>query len=187
MWRERPIFRHRRSASWDRFGRELWRSQQWASGPKRASQIIIENDPYHITLNVETQVAPWPPVIDVETQAPTTETAARLASAVGAGLSTYLRHLQATGVRERARYDVSQLVPVSVVPARTSQLANVGVFTFVAVFVLWCGVIVAVSSLSRDLRAVRAGSKVGPGFDRSSDSGRPLVGNRLTPQPPGMR
>ena len=29
---------------------DLWRSQQWASGPKRASQIIIENDPYHITI-----------------------------------------------------------------------------------------------------------------------------------------
>ena len=142
--------------------RELWRSQQWASGPKRASQIILESDPYHVTLNVETQDAPWPPVIDVETQAPTTQTAARLASAVGAGLSTYLRHLQATGVRERARYDVSQLVPVSVVPVRTSQLANVGVFTFIAVFVLWCGVIVAVSSLSRDLRATRAYRKSRP-------------------------
>jgi hypothetical protein len=157
--------------------RELWRSQQWASGPKRANQIIIESDPYHVTLNVETQEQPWAPVIDVETQAPTTASAARLATAVGAGLSTYLRHLQATGVPKRARYDVRQLAPVSVVPARTSQLANVGVFTLAAVFVLWCALIVAVSSLTRDLRAIRAVSKVGDRFERSSDSGSPLVGN----------
>src|SRR5262249_8356984 len=61
---------------------ELWRSQQWAPGPKRASQIILENDPYQITINHESS-----PVIDVETQAPNTETAARLATAVAAGLS----------------------------------------------------------------------------------------------------
>lgn len=153
--------------------RELWRSQQWASGPTRASQIIIESDPYHVTLNVETQEAPWPPVIDVVTQAPTTETAARLASAAGAGLSTYLRHLQATGVRERARYDVRQLVPVSVVPARTSQLANVGIFTLFAVFALWCGVIVAVSSLS--------GISAPSGADRKSRA--PLIVRRITERP----
>lgn len=150
----------------------LWRAQQWASGPKRASQIIIENDPYQITVNVEAIVPPYPPVIDVETQAPTTATAARLATAVQLGLSTYVRHLQATGVPKRTRYDIRQLVPVSVAPARTSQLANVGVFTLVAVFVLWCGVIVAVSSLSRDLRAASAISKVRGSFHRSSNNER---------------
>ena len=156
---------------------ELWRSQQWAPGPKRASQILIENDPYHITLNVETNSPPWPPVIDVETQAPNTQSAARLATAVVGGLQAYVLHLQtARRVPQRERYDVSQLVPVSVTPARTSQLANVGVFTFVAVFVLWCGVMVAVSSLIRDLRAIAADSKVGDGLDRSSDSGPHVAG-----------
>ena len=156
---------------------ELQRSQQWAPGPKRASQIIIENDPYHITVTAEAQSPPWSPVIDVDTQAPTTETAARLASAVAAGLSAYVLHLQtATGVPKPDRYDVTQLVPVSVAPARTSQLANVGAFTFVAVFVLWCGVVIALSSLMRDLRDTAAVSKVGGGLDRSSDSRPRLVG-----------
>ena len=128
--------------------------------------------------DVQTQSPPWPPVIDVETQAPNTETAARLATAVVSGLNAYVSHLQtATGVPEPDRYEVSQLAPVSVAPARTSQLANVGVFTFVAVFVLWCGVMVAVSSLMRDLRAHRRpSSKVGSGLDRSSDSRPVLVG-----------
>ena len=164
---------------------ELQRTEAWANGPKRASQIIIENYPYHITLDVQTLAPPWPPVINVATQAPNTEIAARLAAGVGIGLNAYLLHLQAaTGVPKSDRYGVRQLAPVSVAPARTSQLASVGAFTFGAVFVFWCGLIVALSSVMRDLRAARdlrataARSKVGEPFDRSSDSGPVLVGNR---------
>lgn len=166
---------------------ELQRTQAWATGPKRASQIIIEHHPYQISLNVQTESPPWAPVIDVNTRAPSTATAARLATAVGDGLNAYVRHLQAaTGVPKPDRYDISQLVPVSVAPARTSQLASVGAFTFVAVFVLWCGIIIAVSSLARDLRDTAAVSKVRDVFDRSSDTGPPAVGNRFTRQPRHM-
>ncbi len=127
---------------------------------------------------------PVPPVIDVDTQAPSTATAARLATAVGAGLSAYVMHLQtATGVPKPDRYDVSQLAPVSVAPARTSQLASVGAFTFVAVFVLWCAAVIALSSLARDLRDTAAASKVWDDLDRSSDKPAAAGGNRLTPQP----
>jgi hypothetical protein len=158
---------------------DLWRSQQWATGPKRASQIVIEKDPYQITIDQEAALPPSPPVIDVHTQAPSTEAAARLASAVPAGLSAYVQHMQAAaGVPERGRYTVSQLAPVSVAPARISQLASLGVFTFLAVFVLWCGAEIAVSSLVRDLPAMAAASKVGDSSDRSSDSGPVLAGTR---------
>jgi hypothetical protein len=154
---------------------ELQRQQQWATGPKRASQIIIENRPYHITISAKSQEAPWAAVIDVATQAPTTGIAARLATGVAAGLSAYVVHLQtATGVPKRERYDVRQLAPVSVLPPRTSQLANVGAFTFAAVFVIWCGVMIAVSSLLKDLRSLTAVSKVGDHVDRSS-SGRSIL------------
>ena len=151
---------------------DLWRSQQWASGPKRASQIVIENRPYHITINQEANQPPGTPVIDVYTQAPTTEIAARLARAVPAGLSAYVQHAQAAAdVPARGRYNVTQIAPVSVAPARTSQLASVAAFTFLAVFVLWCGAEIAVSSIVRDLRATAAASKVGPRSDRLSDNG----------------
>ena len=163
---------------------ELWRAQQWASGAKRSAQIVIEKDPYQITISEETDPpaagpgpGPGPPVIDVQTQAPTTGAAARLASAVPAGLSAYVQHLQAAdGFPERDRLTVRQLVPVSVTPARTSQLATVGVFTLLAVFVLWCGAEIAVSSLTRDLRGAAAASKAGDVSDRSSSNG-PLVGD----------
>jgi hypothetical protein len=144
---------------------DLQRTQQWATGPKRASQIIVEDAPYHITVDAAGTV------ISVQTQAPTTEAAARLASAVPAGLNAFLAHLQTTtAVPEAGRYSVNQLGPVSSSPARTSQLANVGIFTFITVFVLWCGGMLAFSGLMRDLRESAARSKVGRGLDRSSDS-----------------
>ena len=86
--------------------------QQWATGPKRASQIVVENAPYHITVDGGTG-----PVINVNTQAPTTEAAARLAFATGVGLNAYVQHLQtSTGVPKAARYAISQLAPVSTTP-----------------------------------------------------------------------
>jgi hypothetical protein len=163
---------------------ELWRAQQWASGPQRGRQIVIEKDPYQISISQETNrpgegpgPGSGPPVIDVQTQAPSAAAAARLASAVPAALSAYIQHTQAAAhVPERDRYDVTQLAPVSVVPARTSQLADVAVVTFIGVFVLWCGVEIAVSSLMRDLRATKGTTKVGDLSDRSFRDG-PLVGD----------
>ena len=162
---------------------ELQRDQQFPSGPQRDRQIIIEKDPYQITIDQETTQpgegpgpGSGPPVIDVETQAPSSELAARLADAVTPALHAYLQHMQATsGVPERERYDVSQIVPVSVSPARKSQLGDVAVFTFLAVFVLWCGAEIAVFSLIKDLRTTTSGPKGRDGSDRWFDSG-PLPG-----------
>jgi hypothetical protein len=143
----------------------LQRIQQWDTGEKRANQIVTERDPYGVTLNND----PFAPVIDVVTQAPTAKAAARLAHGVAEGLRTYVSDIQtAAGTPWAGRYDVSQLVPVTVVPESMPLLANLGAFTFMAVFVLWCGLVLAVSSLARDLRAARGSSKVRAALDRSS-------------------
>ena len=55
---------------------DVERIQQWPTGEKRGTQIIMENAPYRITVDVED----YAPVIDVATQAPTTEEADALAS-----------------------------------------------------------------------------------------------------------
>ena len=82
--------------------------------------------------------------------------------------------MQATaGVPERGRYDVSQIAPVSVSPARKSQLGDVAVFTFFGVFVLWCGAEIAVFSLIKDLRTTTAAPEGRDGSDRWSDSWLP--------------
>ena len=174
---------------------ELQRDQQFPSGPQRDRQITIEKDPYQITIDQETTqpgegpgAGSGPPVIDVQAQAPTTEIAVRLASAVPAALHAYVKHAQATaGVPERDRYDVSQIVPVSVSPARKSQLADVGVFTFFVVFVLWCGAEIVVFSLVRDLRRTAAALEGGESSDRWSDSGPLATGRPLKPQSDWMR
>ena len=147
---------------------DLSRQQQWANGPKRASQIVIENDPYQISLAVEGNKPPWAPVIDVSTQAPTTRMAAKLATAVTTGLQAYVARLQAqSGVPAAERIAVTPLAPVAVTPTSRSQLLSVAVFTFTAVFALWCFAVVAASSLIRDLRDARTLPKVARPGDRS--------------------
>lgn len=129
---------------------DLWRVQQWDTGAKRASQIVVENDPYRITLSNDPNGAP---AIDVATQAPTAGAAGRLAQGVADGLNSYLSQIQAASRTPLgSRYHVSELAPVTVDPAKTGQLANVGLLMFLAVFVLWSGLVLAVASLARSPR-----------------------------------
>ena len=151
--------------------RNLLRIQQWNNGEKRASQIVGEDALYRVTLENDAESPPYAPVIDVSTQAPTTEGAARLARAVGEGLSAYVYDLQThTHTPPNARYDVRQVLPVTTIPPSKSLLMNVAVFTFLASFGLWCALVFAVSAFARDLRWARMRSKVQGTFDRSSGS-----------------
>lgn len=151
------------------------RTEQWANGPKRAAQIVMEKDPYQLTINQEATMPDGEPVIGVYAQAPSGAAAARLARAVPVGLGWYLGRLRAQGgVPERDSYRVTQLGGVTVTPGSRSQLLNVAVFTFVAVFGVWCFGVVCAASLMRDLRATAVTSEVGGHPSRSSDA-RPLL------------
>jgi hypothetical protein len=150
---------------WD----QLQRIQQWATGEKRANQIIAESDPYRITLNNDL----YAPIINVVTQAPTADAATRLAMGAEQGLSAYVSSVEAAaGTAPGRRVRVSQLAPITVSPAHKSGLASVAMFTFVGVFVLWCGLLLLIASVRRDVRALGVGSKVRGAFDRSSDKRR---------------
>lgn len=141
------------------------RIQQWPSREKRDSQIVLENSPFRITVDLETAA----PVIDIGTQAPTVQGAAALAAAAGKGLNAYVTELQSSAGTPRARrYGVSQLVPIGVSPAGRSGLANLAAFTFGVVLFIWCGAMLFLSGLGEDLRAVRARAKVSNNADRSS-------------------
>lgn len=147
---------------------DLQRAQQWATGEKRANQIVAERDPYRITLNDNLSA----PVVNVIAQAPSTNAAARLADSVGKGLNAYLLKAQTeAGTPLAGRYQVTQVAPVTVNPASRGQLANVGAFTFAAVFALWCGLVLTISSIARDIRTAAASSEVGGALDRSSGMG----------------
>ncbi len=145
---------------------DVERIQQWPTGEKRGTQIIMENAPYRITVDVED----YAPVIDVATQAPTTEEADALASGAATGLNNYISDLErTTGTPTAHPYAITQLVPIGVSPAGKSGLANVGGFTFTVVLLLWCGGMLFVSGLAADIRAVRRSAKVSVDADRSSD------------------
>ena len=147
---------------------QLQRIQQWATGEKRATEIVDEKDPYRITLNDSL----YAPVIGVVTQAPTASAAARLARGVADGLSAYVSHIgMAAGTPGAGRYDAIPVAPITVDPSRPAGLVNVAAFTFAAVFVLWCGLVLVVSSVARDFRAAATTSKVRGSFGRSSGSG----------------
>ena len=143
----------------------LERIEQWATGDKRAAQILNERDPYRITLDND----PSAPIIYVATQAPTGAEAARLAAGVPRGLSNYVDATQnEANIPPADRYRVSQLAPVSIQPGSKSGPANVAVVTFVSVLLLWCGAILFASGLTRDLRETGANLKVRGILGRSS-------------------
>jgi hypothetical protein len=87
---------------------------------------------------------------------------------VTTGLQAYVTRLQAeSGLPAAERIAVTSLTPVSATPPSRSQLLTVAVFTFVAVFALWCFAVIAGSGLMRDLRDARTLPKVGRPDDRS--------------------
>ena len=150
---------------------DVYQIQQWPSAGKRDSQIIVENAPFRITVDVEDNA----PIIEIAAQAPTPGQAAVLAAGAGKGLNAYVSELQNSDRTPPARrYGVSQLVPIGVSAAGKSGLANVAAFTFAAVLFIWCGAMLFLSGLADDLRAVRAGVKVSGNADRSFSS-RPVL------------
>lgn len=146
---------------------QLQRIQQWATGEKRANEIVAERDPYRITLTIGESA----PIIDVVAQAPTPTIAARLAHGVVDGLRAYVSDIATVArIPPAGRYDIAQLAPVTTAPVDTAGLANVGAFTFLAVFAVWCGLVLLVAGVARDVRAAAIRAEVHSGLGRSSDS-----------------
>ncbi len=128
---------------------DLQRAQQWDTGPKRASQIVVENALYRIQLTD----GEGSPIINVGTQAPTPQGAARLASAFTAAVSRFVISSQnAAHTPASDRYTVTQSAPITVQPGRSAQLINFAIFLFLAAFALWFVAVMAISRLFEDLR-----------------------------------
>ena len=89
---------------------ELEREQQFPSGPQRDRQILIEKDPYQITLDQETTQpgagpgpGAGPPVIDVHTTAPSMEIAVAARQSGPRGAPRVRRTRAGDGGGSRAR------------------------------------------------------------------------------------
>jgi hypothetical protein len=132
--------------------------QNQPDGEKRSTQILVQNAPYRVGI-VEDLVLPE---IAVTAQAPDPAQAARLASATGEALSSYLNGIQdASRTPVRQRLEVSPLGPASVTDGAKKGVINVAVLTFLLTFAVWSGVVVAVTAIVRDLRRLRLGGPLG--------------------------
>jgi hypothetical protein len=161
---------------------DVERIQQWPTGERRSTQIVVEGAPYRVQLDAEG----YAPVLDVSTQAPTVAEAASLAAGVGKGLTAYLTHLEnSTGTPTVDRYGISELGPVAASAAGKSVPANVAGFTFAVVLFLWCGGILFVAGISEDVRTLRRRAKVSGDPDRSSRTRGPWPGTTDVQNPMG--
>jgi hypothetical protein len=161
---------------------DVERIQQWPTGERRSTQIVVEGAPYRIQLDAEG----YAPVLDVSTQAPTVAEAASLAAGVGKGLTAYLTHLEdSTGTPKADRYGISELGPVSASASGKSVPANVAGYTFAVVLFLWCGGMLFVAGIADNVRALRRRAKVSGGSDRSSRTRAPWPGTKDVQNPMG--
>jgi hypothetical protein len=128
--------------------------EQEPDGPKRATQILVQNAPYRVTVDEDLVL----PEIGVTAQAPTPGQAVRLASGVQAALSAYLTGLETTSQTPVAeRLDVSALGPVFVTDGSSGDVVNIALLTSLLAFTLWCGLVFSVTAIVRDIRRLRGG------------------------------
>lgn len=125
---------------------------QEPTGEKRSTQIIVEQDPYRLTIDA-TQALPN---IGITAQAPSPQVAQRIAAAAQPALSAYL-----TGVETNAgtplyeRLVTRQLAPVQVAPDPYGGTSNVMGFAFLIGLTLWVGLVLTISAVGRDVRVLR--------------------------------
>jgi hypothetical protein len=131
--------------------------QLYASGPVNASEPRVEQEPTALKRNVEITGETKPyrlnyeaqgnlPTITIYSQAPTTGQAVALANAAVVGLQRYVANVEsATGISQRSRVVIRQLGPASggVVDGGISK--TLAVMVFVAVFLLWCVLMLVVA------------------------------------------
>jgi hypothetical protein len=117
---------------------------------KRNVQITGETNPYR--LDFESQ--PGLPTITINSQAPTTSEAVALANGAAVGLHKYVTNLErAEKITPHSRVRIRQLGSAhgAVVDGGVSK--SLMVIVFVAVFLLWCILILAASRLRKNWRA----------------------------------
>jgi hypothetical protein len=146
----------------------------WAAGPvdpneqrvvveptatKRSYQIAGESLPYRIEFLAD----PSLPMISIYTEAPTTAQALALANASVTALSAYVRQQQT-----QQRIPAASRVAVREIGAASGGVVNGGIteklagIVFVAVFIAWCVLMMALARLARNWRLILAPRRRAP-------------------------
>jgi hypothetical protein len=95
------------------------------------------------------------PTVDVNAQAPTTKQAIALANGAVTGFANFIDHLNATGVTQVRRVEVRRMGLATGGIVDPGAGKKIGILAFVAVFALWCGILLYVDRLKADLRAAK--------------------------------
>ena len=126
--------------------------QQQPDGEKRATQILVQNAPYRVTIDEDTAL----PEVGVTAYAPSPGQAVRLAGATKAALVSYLNDIEtSSGIPPAQRLAASSLGPVFVSDDSGKDLLNVAVLTFLVSLTLWSGLVLAVTAVLRDISSGR--------------------------------
>jgi hypothetical protein len=124
--------------------------QLYAAGPVNANEPRVEQEPTDLKRNVEITGETKPyrltyesqqnlPTINIFTQAPTTPLAVGLANAAASGLRQYVDTIEAeAGIPTHARIVIRQLGPAQGAVVNGGISKTLFVTVFIAVFVLWC-------------------------------------------------
>jgi hypothetical protein len=97
------------------------------------------------------------PTIEVDADAPTTKQAIALANGAVAGFANFVNQLNANNVPQSQRIDIRQLGQATGGMVDASASKSIGLLVFVAVFALWCWIVLFASRLKANLRAARRG------------------------------
>lgn len=130
---------------------------------KRNVQVTGETAPYRLAFESQEGL----PTITINSQAPSTAQAVALANAAAAGLQQYVTNVASTaGVPERSRIVIRQLGSAtgSVVDGGISK--SLAALVFVAVFLLWC-ILMLVATRFREAWRASAAMPGGPEGDSS--------------------
>lgn len=97
------------------------------------------------------------PTVEVYADAPTTGQAIALANGAVTGFSSFINQLNANNVPQSQRVEIRQLGQASGGMVDASASKSTALLVFVAIFGLWCWIILFASSLKGNLRAARQG------------------------------
>jgi hypothetical protein len=160
-------------------------AQLYAAGPINTNQLRAEKEPTDLKRNVQITGETKPyrlgfetqstqPTITIDAQAPTTALAVALANASATGLEQYVGSVQSTeGIPPRSRLVIRQLGPASggVVDGRVGK--ELALLVFVAVFLLWCLMVIVVRRFRENWRASAALQAEFDGARGGADAERP--------------
>jgi len=97
------------------------------------------------------------PTVDVYADAPTTKQAIALANGAVTGFANFISQLNAKNVPQSERIEIRQLGQATGGMVDASASKSIALLLFIAVFALWCGIVLFASRLKANLRAARQG------------------------------